>query len=62
MVIIALMVTASHRMMRNEPPRWKPYTPASLHTALDSKQPVLITLSADWDLNIKYMNESQSIV
>lgn len=39
--------------MRNQSPNWKPYTPASLQTALDRNQPVLITLSADWDFNAR---------
>ena len=49
MVCIAFLVAVSLRIMRNKAPHWKPYTPASLQTALDRKEPVLITLSADWD-------------
>ena len=50
MVCIALLVPVSFRIMRNQPPHWNPYTHASLQTALDHNLPVLITLSADWDL------------
>ena len=50
MACIALAVSVTVRVIQNQPPDWNPYTPASLQTALDRKQPVLITLSADWDL------------
>jgi suppressor for copper-sensitivity B len=49
MVCIALLASVSVRIIQNQPPHWKPYTNASLQTALDQNRPVLITLSADWD-------------
>lgn len=49
MACIALVVSVSVRIIRNQPPRFKPYTAASLQAALDQNEAVLITLSADWD-------------
>jgi thiol:disulfide interchange protein len=53
MACIALVVSVSVQIIRNQPPRWKPYTAASLQTALDQNQSVLIILSADWDPNVR---------
>lgn len=48
MLCIALLVALYRWIERSQPPHWNPYTPTSLQTALDRKQSVLITLSADW--------------
>ena len=48
MFCVALLVALSRWIERGQVPHWNPYTPASLQAALDRKQPVLITLSADW--------------
>ena len=53
MACIALAVSVSVQIIRNQPPRWKPYTAASLQTALDQNEAVLITLSADWSWNVR---------
>ncbi|XZE36228.1 hypothetical protein SH501x_001786 [Pirellulaceae bacterium SH501] len=48
MLCIALLVTLFRWIEQSRSPHWDPYTPESLQTALDRKQSVLITLSADW--------------
>ena len=53
MACIALMVSVSVPLIQNQPPHWQVYTAAALQTALDQKHNVLITLSADWDPNMR---------
>jgi len=50
-VFIALGCWSFVNILRNQPPHWQPFSAATLQTALDQKQSVLITLSARWDIN-----------
>jgi thiol:disulfide interchange protein len=60
MFCIAILVALSRWIERSQPPHWNLYKPASLQTALDRKQPVLITLSADWGWSTR-MHERTAI-
>lgn len=60
MLCIASLVALYRWIERSQPPHWNPYTPASLQTALDRKQSVLITLSADWTWHTR-MHEINAI-
>jgi thiol:disulfide interchange protein len=48
-VVVALGTWLLANILRNRPPKWEPYSSATLQLALQRNQPVLITLSADWD-------------
>ena len=39
------------RILQNQPPQWKPYSVATLRTALKQKQPVLVSIYANWDIS-----------
>ena len=60
MAFVAIAVSVTIRVMRNQPPDWTPYTSTSLRTALEQNHCVLISLSANWG-NSGVMHERTAI-